>query len=244
MAVVTKGNDDKEPMADDDDRSDKREDDREEREEREAEQREEREAAARGPVPSGGVGGGLFHLYKPGQGYWTRMGTAGGVILLIAMLARFIYISLNVRTRLDWFFNPAKGIEEHGFPKIKLIITGMFCAVSAAVAWYYLNKPKVVDFFIATESEMKKVNWTSRKEIIGSTKVVIGFMLIVASMLFIYDQYFTRIFFLVGVLRFDAPIWDWIGSKAGQVGKVTMDVLVTLAVVASVAWSIVGARKQ
>ena len=240
MAVVTKGNDGKEPMADDDDRSEQ-----EEREQRELERREEaREDAARGAAPSGTVGGGWFHLYKPGQGYWTRMGTAAGVVLLIALLARFLFISLSTRTHLDWTYNAVKNMEEQGFPKIKLIITGLFCAITAGAAWYFLNKPAVVDFFIATESEMKKVNWTSRKEIIGSTKVVIGFMLIIASLLFIYDQYFTRIFFLVGVLRFDAPIWDWIGSKLGQVGKVAADVIVTLVVVASVAWSIVGARKQ
>jgi preprotein translocase subunit SecE len=240
MAVVTKGNDGKEPMADDDDRSDERA----EREEREAERREEREDAARGAAPSGGVGGGWFHLYKPGQGYWTRMGTAGAVALLIAMLARFLYISLNTRTRLDWVFNAARNLDEQGFPKIKLIITGLFCLGSALLAWFYLNKPKVVDFFIATESEMKKVNWTSRKEIVGSTKVVIGFMFIVAGLLFVYDQYFTRIFYLVGVLRFDAPIWDWVGAKLGQTAKVVLDVIVTVGVVASIAWSIVGARKQ
>src|SRR3954465_12679638 len=103
MAVVTKGNDGKEPMSDDEDR--------EEREEREAERREEaREDAARGAAPSGNVGGGFFHLYKPGQGYWTRMGTAAGAVLLIAMLARFLYISLSTRSRLDWVFNAARGV--------------------------------------------------------------------------------------------------------------------------------------
>src|SRR5678809_44388 len=122
MAVVTKGNDGKEPMADDDDRSDKR-DEREEREEREAEQREEREAAAHGAAPSGTVGGGLFHLYKPGQGYWTRMGTAGATILLIALLARFIYVSLHTRTKLDWQL--INGVDKEGFPTIKLIILSL-----------------------------------------------------------------------------------------------------------------------
>ena len=235
MAVVTKGNDGKEPMADDDDRS--------EREEREAERREEaREDAARGAAPSGGVGGGWFHLYKPGQGYWTRMGTAGGAILLIALLARFIFISMSTRTKLDWVL--INGVEREGFPTIRIIITAIFCAVSAGVCWFYLNKPNVVDFFIATESEMKKVNWTSRKEIIGSTKVVIGFMFLIAALLFIYDQYFTRIFYLLGVLKIDSPIWDWAGSRVGQTGKVVLDVIVTVGVVASVAWSIVGARKQ
>ena len=200
MAVVTKGNDGKEPMADDDDRSDKR-DDREEREEREAEQREEREAAARGPAPAQGVGGGWFSLYKPGQGYWTRMGTAAGVVLLIAFMASFIYEKLATRTQLDWHLNPAKGITEQGFPKIKLIITGSFCLISAIVAWYYLNKPKIVDFYIATESEMKKVNWTSRKEIVGSTKVVISFMFIVAIFLFVVDLFFAWLFYLIKVLH-------------------------------------------
>src|SRR6266850_1394033 len=235
MAVVTKGNDGKEPMADDDDRS-------EEREEREAERREEREDAARGAAPGGSVGGGLFSLYKPGQGYWTRMCTAGGVVLLIALLARFIYISMATRTKLDW--QVINGVEKPGFPTIKLIITAIFCAVSAGVAWFYLNKPKVVDFFIATESEMKKVNWTSRKEIIGSTKVVIGFMFLIAALLFVYDQYFTRIFYLFGVLNFDAPIWDWVGAKAGRSAKIALDAIVTTGVVASIVWSIVGARKQ
>jgi preprotein translocase SecE subunit len=195
MAVVTKGNDGKEPMADDDDRSE-----REEREQREAERREEaREDAARAAAPSGGVGGGWFSLYKPGQGYWTRMGTAGGVVLLIALLARFIYISLATRTKLDW--EVINGVEKQVFPTIKIVITAIFCAISAAVAWYYLNKPKVVDFFIATESEMKKVNWTSRKEIIGSTKVVISFMFIVAIFLFFVDLLFAWLFFLIKVLH-------------------------------------------
>ena len=48
-----------------------------------------------------------------------------------------------------------------------------------------MNKPSNVDFLIATDSEMKKVNWTSRKELIGSTKVVIIFMFLIALFLFV-----------------------------------------------------------
>ena len=193
MAVVTKGNDGKEPMADDDDRSEDSE------QPRKPERNEEREDAARGAAPSGGVGGGLFSLYKPGQGYWTRMGTAGGIVLLIAVLARFIFISMNTRTKLDWIV--VNGIEKPGFPTIKLIITAIFCAVSAGVAWYYMNKPRVVDFFIATESEMKKVNWTSRKEIVGSTKVVIAFMFLTGIFLFLVDLFFAWLFYMIKVLH-------------------------------------------
>src|SRR3712207_7866772 len=45
---------------------------------------------------------------------------------------------------------------------------------------HLMNKPANVDFLIATDSEMKKVNWTSRRELIGSTKVVIVFMFLIA----------------------------------------------------------------
>jgi len=193
MAVVTKGNDGKEPMADDDDRSEDSE------QPRKPDRNEEREDAAHGAAPSGGVGGGLFSLYKPGQGYWTRMGTAGGTVLLIAVLARFIFISMNTRTKLDWIM--INGLEKPGFPTIKLVITAIFCAVSAGLAWYYFNKPRVVDFFIATESEMKKVNWTSRKEIVGSTKLVIAFMFLTGIFLFLVDLFFAWLFYMIKVLH-------------------------------------------
>jgi len=58
-----------------------------------------------------------------------------------------------------------------------------------------------VEFLVATDSEMKKVNWTTRKELIGSTKVVIIFMFIIAMFLFTCDLIFGAFFHLVGVLK-------------------------------------------
>jgi preprotein translocase SecE subunit len=48
---------------------------------------------------------------------------------------------------------------------------------------------------------MKKVNWTSKKELIGSTKVVIIFMLLIAFLLFGFDVVFGYFFHLIGVLQ-------------------------------------------
>jgi preprotein translocase SecE subunit len=48
---------------------------------------------------------------------------------------------------------------------------------------------------------MKKVNWTSRKELIGSTKVVIGFMFLIAFLLFGLDVIFGYFFQLLTVLK-------------------------------------------
>ena len=44
-----------------------------------------------------------------------------------------------------------------------------------------------MDFLIATEGEMKKVNWSSRKEIRGSTIVVIGLTIIIAVIISVMD---------------------------------------------------------
>jgi preprotein translocase subunit SecE len=64
-----------------------------------------------------------------------------------------------------------------------------------------MNKPANADFLIATDSEMKKVNWTSRRELIGSTKVVVGFMFLIAAVLFVIDLLFQTIFYFIHVLR-------------------------------------------
>jgi preprotein translocase subunit SecE len=77
----------------------------------------------------------------------------------------------------------------------------IFTLIYAAIAYHVMNKPTNVDFLIATDSEMKKVNWTTKKELMGSTKVVIWFMFIMAVMLFLYDLFFQLIFYLLGVLK-------------------------------------------
>jgi preprotein translocase SecE subunit len=144
--------------------------------------------------------GGFFSIYKSGQGYWTRMCTAGGVLLVLIILHYFIFDTLRNKTELD-FITSGTGARERGVPWIKSSIVGGLFVVVAAVIWRYMNKPVIVDFFIATESEMKKVNWTSRKDLIGSTKVVIFFMLLIAAVLFVFDLAFGFFFFKIGVLK-------------------------------------------
>jgi preprotein translocase SecE subunit len=152
------------------------------------------------PAPTG-VGGGFFHLYKPGQGYWTRLGTALAVALLLAFIAQWVYRTLRHSLKVDDVRNAAGQLVQSGFPVWSVSVTAVLVAGLALLAWYYLNKPTVVDFLIATESEMKKVNWTSRKELFGSTRVVIVFMFLIAAVLFVFDLFFGYFFYLIGVLH-------------------------------------------
>lgn len=66
---------------------------------------------------------------------------------------------------------------------------------------YVGHKPKPVDFLIATDGEARKVNWSTRKEVAGSTWVVIAAMFLIAATLFIIDLAFQGVFSAIGVLE-------------------------------------------
>jgi len=68
---------------------------------------------------------------------------------------------------------------------------------------YYLlgRKPKLVDFMIATEGEMRKVNWSTRREVLGSTVLVILLTLFIAIFCQIADLTFSAFFQWADVLQ-------------------------------------------
>ena len=131
--------------------------------------------------------GGMFTIVKKGQGYWTRMGTAGVAVLLIALIAYNTYAILKGQFSVKT--NIAIGVG-----------AGVAVALSI-LAWRLMNKPTNVDFLIATDSEMKKVNWTSQADLIGATKVVIFFMFFIAAFLLLIDVVFGYFFQLITVLK-------------------------------------------
>jgi preprotein translocase subunit SecE len=139
-------------------------------------------------------GHGFFSLYKPGHGYWTRMGTAIGAALIALLTAHFIYMHMPVWLPESW--------EAASRKQFALGVAAVFLVLFAALVWWLMNKPSNADFLIATDSEMKKVNWTSRRELIGSTKVVIIFMFLIAGILFLIDVIFGYLFHLIGILKY------------------------------------------
>ncbi len=74
-----------------------------------------------------------------------------------------------------------------------LIILLAIPAISAFVLIRYLNRPKVADFLIETEVELRKVAWPSFKETRSASLVVIVTVLILAGFLAGSDFLLSRI---------------------------------------------------
>ncbi len=130
-------------------------------------------------------------MYKPGQGYYTRMLSAVG-------------IGVIVLSGVGWLWEKMPTID--AIPKDQMLFYqgGMAVGVIALfglIVYLLLNKPNIADFMIATEAEMKKVNWPSKKEIIGSTWVVICGTAFIALLLWLINIGFAYLFTKVGVLE-------------------------------------------
>lgn len=122
-------------------------------------------------------------IHKPGQGYWTRVLTAASAGVIVAF-------------GLIWLADVMK------LKPIPAAITLAAVALgTAAILYWIMNRPRTVQFLIDTDSEMRKVNWPNKREIYGSTWVVICGTVLLAVLLFAIDSAFIFIFRFIGVLQ-------------------------------------------
>ncbi|MSR18877.1 MAG: preprotein translocase subunit SecE [Phycisphaerales bacterium] len=76
-----------------------------------------------------------------------------------------------------------------------------FCALALWGIWHFFAaSPRSVDFLVATEAEMKKVNWSTRREIVGSTIVVIFTAFSISLFCYLFDLGFYFAFVFLRVL--------------------------------------------
>ena len=158
-----------------------------------------RKDRAYSPAKAGGagpqsVGGGerrgFFEVYKNGQGSNTRVWSGLGFGALVCWLAYFLYDKLSIIGT-----GSQSQIIQVG------VAVGVVAVFGILLYWLLGRYKRTCDFLIATEGEMKKVNWSTRKDIIGSTKVVIFVLVSMSIMLFVVDIVFMSFFNLIGVLK-------------------------------------------
>ena len=105
---------------------------------------------------------------------------------------------------IAWLWDQVNGIQigdiEPVFVSAAITIIVM---VGCGSIGYYLigRKPRMVDFMIATEGEMKKVNWSTKREIFGSTILVILLTIFIALFCQVADLGFSAFFQSVDVLQ-------------------------------------------
>ena len=124
-----------------------------------------------------------FDIYKRGQGYYTRLYSA----LMMFVIVAFGCYALHEKLRGTniWV--------------VTLVPAGLCVALSLVIYWL-MNKPNFADFLIAAEGEIKKVSWSSRKEIAVSTFIVIFVVASMTIMLFAADFVFKYLFMeIIGI---------------------------------------------
>ena len=119
-------------------------------------------------------------IYKRTQGKNSRLWTAIALFSVVAVGCWRLYDKL-------YAVSPDN-------PWVYTAIPAGVCAVFAVLIYWLSNKPAIADFLIAAEGEIKKVSWSSRKEIVNSTMIVISVVVIIATGLWLVDTAFYLFF--------------------------------------------------
>jgi preprotein translocase subunit SecE len=121
----------------------------------------------------------VFEVYKRGQGKYTRLCSAFGAAIIVGLGCLELYKQLDATDLGLW---------------VKTMVPAVLFVALCLLIFWLVNKPSIVDFMVAAEGEMKKVSWSSRKEIAVSTFIVIMVVIIFAVLFFVTDLGFQLFF--------------------------------------------------
>lgn len=129
------------------------------------------------------------NFYKRTQGLKVRRGTIVGLLVLAACGIYTIRGPLETAAVQDWLFViPFADIAPIPIlPAIRFTVPLLLIGGSLWFAWRMVNYPTFADFLIATEAELNKVSWTSRKRLVQDTIVVLTTVVLVTVFIFVVD---------------------------------------------------------
>ncbi len=127
-----------------------------------------------------------FGIYKPNQGRMVRQFT----FFAIAVLAAFGCITLANGPLV-----PYSQAVKVGVP---LAIWLFFCWI----AYRVVNIPRFADFLVSVESELEKVTWPTRNEVVQATIVVLCTMFFLGLFLFLIDLLWSWLFGFIGFTEY------------------------------------------
>jgi preprotein translocase subunit SecE len=129
----------------------------------------------------------MLEKYKWGQGKDTRLYSAVALGLIAAIGCWRLYKQLEASLDIT---------QTLGMVLTVTVPLGLMVIIAGFLYWI-VNRPTVADFLIAAEGELKKVSFSSKREIAVSTFVVIVVVFLMAAMLgvadFVFDLFFTNV---------------------------------------------------
>jgi preprotein translocase SecE subunit len=143
--------------------------------------------------------------YKPTQGLRVRRATMLGLLVLLGSGVWVLHNhgSLLSATK-DWVLTiPYFNVQIPILPDVAITLPIILAAAAFWFSYRLVNWPVFADFLIATEAEVNKISWASRKSVIQDTIVVLVTVLLFTIFLFIVDLLWGYILGsrFVGVLR-------------------------------------------
>ncbi|MEZ6033765.1 MAG: preprotein translocase subunit SecE [Planctomycetaceae bacterium] len=129
-----------------------------------------------------------FTIHKSNQGRMVRQFT----FFAIAVVAAFGCLTLANGPLMS-------------YPKsIQVGVPTLVWVVCCWVAFRIVNVPRFADFLVSVESELEKVTWPDRQEVIQATVVVLCTMFFLGLFLFLIDLVWTWLFAFIGFTEYKA----------------------------------------
>ena len=123
-------------------------------------------------------------MYKRQQGRVTRQVTFAAVSLALGLgvwrLAQVLPL---------WLGGDASSSFGDELGLVRFLVPGLLMAAGIWLAFRIVQTPAVADFLIAVETEMTKVSWPTRDEVIRSSIVIIFMIFVLAGILAVYDLF-------------------------------------------------------
>jgi preprotein translocase SecE subunit len=130
-----------------------------------------------------------FHSHKRSQGLQVRRYAMIGVLLVGLSGAWSVFSHQLAGTGTAEWAVPFTAVKLPLLPSSELVVPLLITLATLWAAWRMVNVPPFADFLIATEAEMNKVSWTSRKRLIQDTIVVLVTVVVLTLFLLVIDLF-------------------------------------------------------
>jgi preprotein translocase SecE subunit len=134
--------------------------------------------------------------YKRGQGLRVRRGTLLGILLLAGCGIYTLLSHDSLKTgNPNWeiVIPFTSGRVLRLLPDLQFTVPILITALALWLANRVVNFPAFADFLIATEAELNKVSWTTRKRLVQDTIVVLVTVFLFTAFMFIVDVAWVKI---------------------------------------------------